>query len=704
MNLNKTGIILLSLLGTIFFSACGDDSDFNGSDSYITSFQLKQGDITLNASISADQVLITAPDNLSLSGAAVNFVISENASIDPKPETITDWDTDRSFIVTAHDGTKNTYNYHVQRNASSLEGDIVLLTQEAVEEFAALKLSQVNGNLTIGAATGTDSVRSLKSLSGLKAIGFSLNINPTYAGKNLEGFENIEKIGSLQIGDVKQLKNVDFPKLKSIMTDLNIVRGSVKYLNFPELKNIDKGLQIQYTDTLTSMSFPKLQSVVENVNIEASWSANKLEAVNFPSLEKVGGRLNVSQWQQATEVKFPVLKNVVTLSVLSLAKAKTVSFPQLASVYDMTVSACNVLTDMDFTSLKNVAGNFRLENLNIENMGGLKSLTSTTGEFYVSNMPMLKSSKEMALKSVGGRIYISGWPVLEDNIDGLSSLNQIGGDIIISQVSFKKFTGFALTKANKISLFGHNLNSITEVDLRNVTMTGLELSNISSAFALKGKDVCDYDVTWSDCNIASLVGFKELKSLNFSIYNDALTEATLNIEKIGNNLTFNTYYLQKASLPNLKEVGGQFNLSSPPKEIELPLLAKLGSGNLTVSSMKKFSLPALKTVEGNLTIASGNYNGDELEEISMPLLTTVNGTLDVSGYSNYYGNTKLKNLNGFSALTSVKGIKIAYNTSLTDYSGLKNILSSITASSWNVTYNGYNPTFQDMQDGKYIKP
>lgn len=704
MNLNKIGIILLSLLGTIFFSACGDDSDFNGSDSYISSFQLKQGDITLNASISADQILISAPDNLALSGATVKVILSENASIDPKPETITDWDTDRSFVVTAHDGTKNTYNYHVQRNASSLEGDIVLLTQEAVEEFAALKLTQVNGNLTIGAATGADSIHSLKSLSALKTIGFSLNIKPTYAGKNLEGFENIEKIGSLQIGDVKQLKNVDFPKLKSIMTDLNIVRGSVKYLNFPELKNIDKGLQIQYTDTLTSMSFPKLQSVVENVNIEASWSTNKLEAVNFPSLEKVGGKVNVSQWQQVTEVKFPLLKNAVTLSVLSLAKATTVSFPQLASVYDMTVSACYVLTDMDFSSLKTVSGNFRIENINIANMGGLKALTSIAGEFYASNLSGLKSSKEMTLKSVGGRIYISSWPVLEDNIDGLSSLNQIGGDIIISQIPFKKFSGFALTKANKISLYGNDLTSITEIDLRNVTMTGLELNNISSDFTLKGKDVCDYDVTWSDCNIGNVTGFKEVKSLNFSTYSNTITEATLNIAKVTNGLTLSAYYLEKVNLPYLTEVGGQFSLSSPPKEIELPLLVKLGSGNLTVSSMKKFSLPALKTVEGNLTIASGNYNGDQLEEISMPSLTTINGTLDVSGYSNYYGNTKLKNLNGFSALKSVKGIKIAYNTSLTDFSGVKNILSSITASSWVVTYNGYNPTFQDMQDGKYVKP
>ena len=87
----------------------------------------------------------------------------------------------------------------------------------------------------------------------------------------------------------------------------------------------------------------------------------------------------------------------------------------------------------------------------------------------------------------------------------------------------------------------------------------------------------------------------------------------------------------------------------------------------------------------------------------MPKLTTVNGSLNISGYSSYYGNSKLTNLNGFPVLKNVKEITVSYNSSLSDFSGLKNILSSVTASGWNVFNNAYNPTYQDMLDGKYKK-
>lgn len=476
-------------------------------------------------------------------------------------------------------------------------------------------------------------------------------------------------------------------------------------MKFPELKNIDRGLQIQNTDSLVEMSFPKLQNIGENMTLQGSWNVNKLETIDFPQLEKIGGNLNITQWKEVTSVKLPLLKNVITLSITSLAKMESLAAPPLESLLgDMTISACNLLVNMDFTSLKTVSGNFRLENINIENLGGLKSLESTGKELFISNMLKLKSSKEMkALKSVGGRIYLSGWPVLEDNIDGLSLLNSVGGDIIISQVSLKKFTGFALSQANKISLYGNNLTSITEVDIRNISMTNLELYNITTPFTLKGKDICEYDVTWANCKIDNLEGFKELKSLNFTTDANTMTEATINVEKIQGNLNLSTYGLDKVSVPNLKEIGGMFYLSSAPKEIELPVLKKTGMTNIDASSMQKFSLPALETVDGDCIITSGAYNSDYLSEIEMPKLTTINGTLDVSGYSSWYGNSKLTNLNGFSALKNVKGIKVSYNSSLSDFTGLKNLLSSITASGWNVTNNAYNPTYQDMLDGKYIK-
>ena len=146
-----------------------------------------------------------------------------------------------------------------------------------------------------------------------------------------------------------------------------------------------------------------------------------------------------------------------------------------------------------------------------------------------------------------------------------------------------------------------------------------------------------------------------------------------------------------------------FYLSSAPKVIELPLLKKTGTANIDASSMQKFSMPVLETIDGDCAITSGGYNSDNLSEIDMPKLTTVNGSLNISGYSSYYGNSKLTNLNGFPVLKNVKEITVSYNSSLSDFSGLKNILSSVTASGWNVFNNAYNPTYQDMLDGKYKK-
>lgn len=707
MSINKIIITSLSLLTMTFFSACGDeDSAFSGGDNYITSFQLKQGDITLNASISSDEIVITAPETLSLTGATANIILSENARIDPNPASITDWDTNKSFVVTAHNGTKSTYNYRVEHNIVSREGDVTLLTQEDVEEFAALNPSRINGSLTIGAVTGADSVYSLEPLSGIKSVVFNLVINPTYAGSSLKGLDNLQTIGSLQIGQVKRLKSADFPKLESVMTNLIINGAWVESVNFPELKTVDKGLQIQNTDYLINISFPKLQKVIENMTVQGSWSVNRLKTINFPSLEKIGGNLNLSLWTEVTKINLPLLKNVIAFSATSLPKMESLNAPKLESVMgDMVISACNLLTDMNFTSLKTISGSIRLENVIIENLDGLKSLTSIGNELFISNMSELKSSKGLkALKSVGGRIYISNWLKLEDDIEGLSSLSQVGGDIILYQIPFKKFTGFSLSQAKQISLFGDNLTTIQEIDLSNITLSGLQLTNILTPFTLKGKDVCDYNVSWGDCNFSKIEGFKEIKNLSYSMSTSTTMEAVLNVSKISNILSVSAYGLDKVSMPNLTEVGGIFDISSSPKAVELPLLKKVGKATIDASPMKKLSMPALQTVNGDYIISSGTYNADELAEIDMPALTTVNGILNISGFSSYYGNSKLKNLDGFPALKSVIGITVSYNSSLTDFKGLKNVLPSLVASNWKVSYNAYNPSYEDMLAGKYVKP
>lgn len=706
MKRNNIKIFFMLLLTTLFIAGCSDDdSPFSGEDHYISSFHLQQGDITLKAAISADSIIITAPENLSLSGAIADVVLSENATIDPQISTIKEWDNNQDLTVTAYNGTKKTYHYTVKRGVVSRDGDIILLTQEDVETLAALGLSQINGSLTIGSSTGTDSVFSLVPLAGLKTIVFDLMINPTYAGVDLAGLENLERIGSLKIDQVKSLKTAEFTKLNTVISNLVVNQTMLRTLKFPELAKVDRSLQILSTDSLTAMEFPKLASVIEGMTIQAGWGENKLTSINFPSLAKVGGNINISQWKEVKSVNFPLLTSATAISVTSLTKMETFVAPKLQSVLgNFTFSYNLLLTTLDVSSLQKVSGGLRLENISIETLNGLKSLTSVDGEFFISDVKELKNIEGLkSLKSIGGRMYLSNWPALEDaTLQGLSSINNIGGEVIISQVPFKKFSGFALTKISSLGIYGNGLSSIEEIDVSKIEIEkSLTISTISTAFKLKGKDVFAGKLI-VDGSSLNLEGFKEVGDFSYNMSTKQNKTETVSIKKVNGDLTLNIYNFDTFSMPNLEEIGGKFNIAVSGKmEILFPALKKSGAMDVNVTPMDMVSFPSLQLVDGDCKIVTANYLGS-ISEIKMPALKKITGILNLSGYSNWYANTNMTNLDGFSALTEVKGVKIEYNEALVNFAGLKNAVNSLTATEWSVSDNAYNPTFDDMKAGKWI--
>jgi len=711
MKMNKIKIALLSLLATVFICSCDkDDSPFSGSDNYISSFSLTQGGVTFNAEISLNSITISAPENLSLTGATANVVLSENAGISPNPATITDWDKEQTFVVTAFNGTQNIYQYKVDRHAISKDGDIVLLNQADVEALAALQLTQINGSLTIGAAAGADSVYSLAPLAGLKTIKYGLIINATYAGESLAGLENLVKVGAFQIAQNKKLKTVSLLKLKAVMSDLIVSQSLVRTLEFHELTNIDKGLQIITLDSLVQMNFPKLKNIVENLTLQGSWSVNKLQFIDFPALEKIGGNINISNWKEVTKVNLPLLGSTTAISVTSRPSLEKLSAPKLKTILGSTnISSNKLLTDLDLSTLQNIGGDFRLENCNeLKDLNGLKALVNVGGEMFINSLSELKNIQGLkALKSVGKRCYLSNWPLLEDEtLSGLANLNNVGGELTISQIPFKKFSGFALNKVTSLGIYGNGISSIEEIDVRNIEIENtLTIQNITTNYVLKGAVICNYSLNISASNL-NMEGFKEVKNFTYNMSVKQLDHQSAGIKKVTGDLSFNGYGFDKFSMPALEEVSGKFNLtaSNGMQSVELPLLKKTGIATLDVAALPSFSLPALQLVDGNCSITTGRYQSDNLSNLQMPVLTTVNGTLSLSGYSSYYFNSKLTNLNGLAALKNVKGIALSWNTGLVDLTGLKNALSSFSASNWKVSDNGYNPTYQDMLEGKYVKP
>lgn len=688
MRISNIKIVLLPLFAVVSLCSCSEDnSPFSGEDSYISSFQLKQGDSTLNAAVSDGHIVLTAPEDLSLEGAAATVVISENAHIEPNPLSVTNWNEAQTFVVTAHNGTKNSYRYSVQRSAISKDGDITLLNQADVDALGALNLTQLNGSLTIGAASGQDSIYSLTPLESLKIIKYGLTIHATYAGEELEGLKNVETIGSLQIVQNTTLKTVEFPKLISVMSDLVLNKTKVKTLRFPELLNIDKGFSITSSETLTVMEFPKLKNIVENLTLTEINASLKLTEIDFPALEKVGGNISISNW-----------KKVVTLHMPKLEVA-------LGSV---SVSYNTSMSTMDLSSLQRIGGDCKFTNNSaLESFDGLKSLSSIGGELLVCDMPKLKSIQGWkALTSVGGRLYLANWPVLDDEaLSGLSNLNKVGGDIIISQIPFNHFTGFMLSNAANMQI--SNTSVIQEIDLRNLEITGtLTLSDLTSSFVVKGKENSHLSLIVNG-SVPIFEGFSEVKSLVFRISSRLQNDISIPFKKVTGDVNISIYNFDNFSMPDLEEIGGKFTLSihTGLQTVNFPLLKTTGATTtLDIAFLPSFTLPALETINGNCAITSGKYQGDNLADLQMPSLAAVNGILSIEGSGSYYPNSKLTDLNGFSALKSVKGITVSWNTGLTDFTGLKNALPAFTTADWTISNNSYNPTYQDMLDGKYIKP
>jgi hypothetical protein len=171
------------------------------------------------------------------------------------------------------------------------------------------------------------------------------------------------------------------------------------------------------------------------------------------------------------------------------------------------------------------------------------------------------------------------------------------------------------------------------------------------------------------------------------------------------------------SMPDMEEIGGNMtvnlsmtNINTAQDSIKFDRLKSVGGNlvlNITTKTAKVLHCPKLERVGGNFNLSAGydystNYRGFEI--LNFPLLTATGGKLTVHSGNTYYNNTQLKNLDGFAALTSVKAIEVVRLTALTDYTGLQSAFQSLASEeNWTVSGNGYNPSYQDLLEGKWTK-
>ncbi|MDR1414998.1 MAG: hypothetical protein LBI96_04220 [Odoribacteraceae bacterium] len=701
--------ITLFLLAAALLGGCNKNDAPRGGDNYILSLHLTRADRTIPAAIAGDSILVTMPGDFATDGIEATIVVSEKAVVTPDPATITAWETPREFTVTAANGQQRVYGYRASRDTRSVEGDVALLTQADVDALAATRPERINGALTIGAGSGADSVRSLAPLAGLRVVEGALTILPAYAGGDLAGLESLEKVGALRVAPSwgGHLDAIRMPSLVVVMSDLSIEQTPVAALEFPCLREVGGNLRLSDNERLAGVSFPSLVGVLGGLSVEGGWMGEqRLADIQLPALERVGGEVYIYDLPLLERLEMPSLAGASSVRVIALDGLVSLAMPRLERLPgDLDLSALPVMTGVDLRALRVIDGGCSFQNLYLlRNLDGIREL-GEVGSLFFRGLPELESIAGLKkLARVGARLYLSDLPKLRDEtLDGLSALARVGTDMIISRVPFKRFAGFSL------SVTDLNLSDITgveEIDVRGMTIANtLTIAGITAPFVLKGAAAFPANLSLGNAEAVIGEGFEEVRDLSYTMTIPSAAPRELAIRRVNGNASFNIYNFEAFRAPLLGEIAGTFNVATATgiQRVEFPMLARAGATTLSIAILPAFALPALVGVDGNCTITTGAYQGAALASLQMPALRRVDGALSISGQS-YYPNTKLTNLDGFAALESARGVTVAYNTALADFTGLRGVLSSLTAAAWSVSGNAYNPSYAEMLEGLFVNP
>ncbi|MBF0649483.1 hypothetical protein IR083_11695 [Dysgonomonas sp. GY75] len=696
--LNKSFyLLLLAVIGLL--SSCSDEDDpFAGKDNYIASFSLKQGDKEFNAVISDNVITVTAPEGISLNGAAATIKLSENATIYPDPKSVTEWDDEMQFAVTAYNGSQIRYKYTVVRSDIGIEGSVVLETQADVDAFGEKGITAIKGNLVIGRTIGTesDSISTLAPLLQLKEIGYSLIIHPTFSGKDLTGLDKLEKIGGeIRIDGARNLEKVNFPGLKTA-GGMYIKNTLIGLADFPVLTSVSETLTLDCP--LAGINFPKLKIVKGKLSLNTANGSNAMMSkISFPSLEETAD-LSFTYFKSTKKVDLPELKKVGAMTFSQLTMLSFINAPKLeVATGVITIPSTTYLTEvsfpamtqattlsidskyikvLDFPKLKTVSDRLAITYAQIEGILDFKALERVEGELYLYDLPQMTALKLPAGIKYIGRLTIgtrTATPIKEINVKGLNigELKVLGNSI----------------QADKI--IGDDVFKGTLT----IASSGASYNNGYPGFP-------------------ALEGFHEVDSLSLDGYVSYMDTVHIRgIRKINKGFRLENNNIKRYSMPDIEEVGGDFYFArldqGVDKTLEFPKLKRVGGYfDLNVGSVQTRILrfPSLESVGGDFRLGTG-YNADRsLEDVQFPVLKSIGGAMILNGYSSSYKNQLLKNLDGFASLEKAQSIEITNQMAIESYNGLKKVFSSLTNSGWKTSGNNYNPTYEDLQAGKWVKP
>ncbi|WP_421921130.1 hypothetical protein [Marinifilum sp.] len=679
--------IIMAALG-LFIGLCScsdDDSPFEGTDNYISFFQLVKDGTQYDALITGDSITIEINANVDLSNAKAEYQISELSEITPDPKTISDWDKTLDFKVKSYNNEEKTYYFSLIKNQISSNGDVSLLTQADVDAFASKGVTIIDGNLIIDDVENLDALNNITEVSKNIVIKDSFGLDQFNALKKLKKagniyfgnqdkafnpkqkveiqFESLASVGKVYVNTAK-VSSVDFPKLENAYA-VTINSDSIESIVLSSLNNIYGNFSIQSekneavagsNNVLKKLELSKLTSVLGSVSFT---HLKTNEEIDLSKLTSIGGNLKLSSLTQLNNLKLDELKNVNQVNLKGLDSLLSLNLPKLthANSIVFNVGSNGILEELYLPELTTVNNNLDLIGLIALLKVELPKLTST-GSLKISgtwDTAFVKEIKCPELTNIGTELYIS--------------------NVAAEEIAFPKLSACPMIEYSKIA-------ETKSLDFSKIS--DLESIELGGAYALENLNLP-----------------KSLNTLILNGYKSATAFPTLQgIETISGELKVSQYNLPKITIESVKDLNAYSQTSgSDQTELEFTDLESIGELKIGLVDLISIKAPKLKKMDRfNLMVPWA------LKTLEWPLLTEISSELKIKG-ANWTGAASrcpITDLNAFTTVTKIGRVEIINCANLNDFSGLQNAVASLSEENWKVKSCKYNPTFQNMKDGEFI--
>ena len=308
----------------------------------------------------------------------------------------------------------DTWSFTTKGTASSggtYQGDVVLTTQQEVDEFVINNYSGINGSLTI------DGGNSINDLSGLTSL-TSIALNLTFINNsNITDFgfaNNITECKRIYIQD-----NIGLLNIESLASTRNIESIIIQdNPNLTSLKGLENGLSkimttIRIERNISLKSLEGLGNMPEQILSHVYLSGNaEIEKLNcFSNLKSIGGY-------------FFITSNNKLIDINSLNSLETIG-----NQFAITNNP-NLVNLQGLSSLTSLGFSFGLSRCDkIINLKGLENLRTIARQVGITNNDNLSSLEGLnSLETIGLHLTISGNPKLT-SLEGMSKLKGIGANL-----------------------------------------------------------------------------------------------------------------------------------------------------------------------------------------------------------------------------------------------------------------------------------